>query len=279
MASQWPQWPQWPEWDERPGIDQLAQLAERLNEAVRPGVESWQRVSAALAPVVELLPEYLGRFSAAVVHLDKAVRHGFPENWLELDTDGVLGAADLITQHGINVVWVPRAVIVRELIAAPDHEARENLLVVREREILDDVASLNVTTHPALAHPVDAVREAVTAFEGGHTRAAQALAAVALSALIHDTLGEPEFGPFRKKIEAVDLDHLGFEELRLGGVLRCVARAIYSTDYAGPGFNRHSTAHFLRPDQYTRPNAVAGLMLVAGLVRELDRSLPAPEAA
>ncbi|HEX6525471.1 MAG TPA: hypothetical protein VF070_36495, partial [Streptosporangiaceae bacterium] len=44
-------------------------------------------------------------------------------------------------------------------------------------------------------------------------------------------------------------------------------------------FNRHATAHTVGSQQYSRRNAIQGLMLVCGLLKFLDGQDPVPLAA
>jgi hypothetical protein len=191
-----------------------------------------------------------------------------------------------MVEHGLNIAWVPRGEVVRELLSAPDVAARDAVLIARETELIEDVErALDAIELGELAGPVDALREAVAAFRDGHHRAAQALATVTLGTVIHDTFGEEHFASARRRFEALDPRRVDFHEARSAAVLRCIARALQQTHVAGPGFNRHAAAHRPSADQYTRPNTIASLMLVAGLLCEVDCSLRSereaeqPEAA
>jgi hypothetical protein len=252
-----------------------AQQAARLSEAFRPAIELSAEVREALdravAPIINQLPDWLEQASRWGEQARRAILASYPPNWLHFDIGEVGEAIDLMLEHGLNVAWVPRVSIVRELVSAGDVAARDAVLIQREVEILDDVeASLSETTAEDLAGSVDALREAVECCRDGRHRASQALATVTLGTVVHDTLGEVKFADARRRFEALDPEEVPFIEARGAALLRCIARALQRTDVAGPGFNRHAAAHRLSADQYTQPNAIASLLLVAGLLREVD---------
>jgi hypothetical protein len=250
----------------RAAVERMAAFSEQLNQT--------------LAPITSKLPEWLEQASGWGEALRERLIEAYPPNWRDLTFEEVEETVGLMLDHGLSLAWVPREAVVRELLTAPDVAARDAVLVAREVEIVEDVeASLVAVELPELSPPVDALREAVATFRSGHHRASQALVAVTLGTLIHDTFGEAKFADARRRFEALDPDEVPFDEARTAAVLRCIARSLQNTDVAGPGFNRHAAAHRLSADQYTRPNAIASLMLVAALLREAAEWLtPEPEA-
>jgi hypothetical protein len=256
---------------EPPWREPINALQDRVAEVVRPFVEFQERVAERVRPIVERLPEWAEQARLFAERFEESLRAAYPTNWLHLEAEDVIGAGELMTKQGLNVAWVPRVGVVRELLTAPDAEAREQVMHDREAEILDDIRrSLAATSHPELVEPVNALAEAVGSFGDGRYRSAQALATVTLGTLIHDAFGDSKFADARRKFEAFDPEEAPLQEFRLSAVLRCVARALEPTTVAGPGFNRHASAHRVSTDQYTRTNALASLMLVAGVLRELD---------
>jgi hypothetical protein len=251
-------------------VEQIVQLTQRLNEAMQPFLESQRRMSERLAPLLEQLPKQTERWRELAARAQQSIRRAFPPNWLGLETEDIFRAVELMVDFGINVAWVPRQDIILELVSAADATARDVVLIGREAKILHDLDEcVDATDHEDVAAPVDALREAIQTFRDGHPRAAQALTAVALGSAIHDVLGHSKFADARKSFEELDPEP-PIQEFRLTAVLRCIARALQKTDIAGPGFNRHASAHRISAEQYTRANAIAGLLLVAGLLQELD---------
>jgi len=227
-----------------------ARQAAKVSEAFRPAIELSAKVrdglNQALAPIIDQLPEWLEQTSRWNEQARKMLLAAYPPNWRHLELEEVVAAFDVMIEHGLNVAWVPRASIVRELIGAADVAGRDTVLIDREKEILDDVeASLSETTSSELVGSVDALREAVESCRDGRHRASQALATVTLGAIVHDTLGELKFADARRRYEALDPEEVPFVEAREAAVLRCIARALQRTDVSGPGFNRHAAAHRL----------------------------------
>jgi hypothetical protein len=274
-----------PQWQPPDWTKQLQAISASAAEAFRPVQELSERVNRALAPVMEQLPKWLEQAEGWGERLREAIIAAYPSNWRDFSIDDFGSAIDVMVEYGLNVAWVPRDAIVLELVAAPDATSRDAVLLEREAAILEDVeASLDATERTDLVEPADALREAIATFRDGHHRASQALAAVTLGTVIHDTFGEAKFAQAKKRFEALDPEQVPIVEARAAAVLRCVARALQRTDLAGPGFNRHAAAHRLSADQYTRPNAIASLMLVAGVLREVnewtvDEDMEHPEAA
>jgi hypothetical protein len=268
MTERKPIGPQWrtPNWTQ-----QAQAISASINKAFGPARELSERMNLALAPVIEQLPKWLERAETWGAQVREAIIAAYPENWRHFDIDEFGSAIEVMVEHGLNVAWVPRGLVVRELLAAADGTTRDAVLRAREAAILDDIeASLVATEHADLVEPADALREAIATFRDGHLRASQALAAVTLGTVIHDTFGEAKFAQAKQRFEALDPDLVPFAEARAAAVLRCVARALQRTDVAGHGFNRHAAAHRVSDDQYTRPNAIASLLLVAGLLREVN---------
>lgn len=205
--------------------------------------------------------------------LDRAVRGVFPVNWEVLTIDEVARAIDLGAEDGINVVWVPSAPVIRDLIAAPDRRARAIVLEHRRHEILADVAAtLGQVRHPALARNVELASEARAAMQEDRDAASQALASAVLSGVVTENFGHRYFRDAREAWEAMSPSESELPLLRLATVLSAFARALQHTDDAPPGFNRHATLHG-HTSQFTAANAMAALMLVTGVLRELDASL------
>lgn len=264
----------------RKAAELIADYNTRHREAVERMAAVSDQINRALAPIASKLPEWLEQASGWGEALRERLVEAYPPNWRDLTFDEVERVVDLMLDHGVSLAWVPREAVVRELLAASDVGARDSVLIAREVDIVEDVeVSLDAVRLPELEAPVDALRESVATFRSGHHRASQALAAVTLGTLIHDTFGEAKFADARRRFEALDPDEVPFDEARTAAVLRCVARSLQNTDIAGPGFNRHAAAHRLSADQYTQPNAIASLMLVAAVLCEAAEWLtPEPEA-
>ena len=246
---------------DRRRMEELAKLAE----SVRPAIEAAQEAARAAMPP----PEWFERASKLVAVFHEAFRASLPANWEGFSVSDVRAAVDLMLDHGLNVAWVPRNVVVRALVGASDFETREAILVEHEAAVVDDLeACLGEIQLASLSEVVEAMSEAVAAYRAGFFRAAQALAATTLGSLLLEVHGDPKFRPAKERFEAMDIDGLTVVRAREAAVLRCVARAIEFTWVGLPGFNRHATAHGSTADQFTRPNALSALLLVVGVARE-----------
>jgi hypothetical protein len=125
---------------------------------------------------------------------------------------------------------------------------------------------------PKLAYLAECAREAVDAFTGGHQRASQSLSASILTGLLQSVLGYEKLAEARKEF-AVEWDELSLPLLRYGLIVSTIPSCLsqfYPGDEVPSTFNRHAVSHHPSPVQFTRINALAALILVTALLRELD---------
>gem|GEM_PF-3008197 len=196
-----------------------------------------------------------------------------PANWRGLDAAEVDRAAGLMGETGLCLAWVPRAELVRALLAAPDHQARCQILVANTNEILADTeAVLAEVESEDLAPIAVAAEEAIRSARAGAPGPAQSHVASALGHIAHGYFGYDDFGPVRKRFADVDpVNDVGFAEFSFYAIGRAWVISIAGFKQAGDGFNRNLTAHFVGAPHYSDANLLAGLMLLAGLARELQR--------
>jgi hypothetical protein len=207
-----------------------------------------------------------------------AWKEAMPANWHGFEVGDVTAAIDTATASGINLVWVPRADIVRAVCAAEHDADREAVLVDHRSEIvgdLDDVIAQ--VTLPSLGHLSRMARQAIAACRDGHFAAAQSHAAAALSGVVHDVFGHKRFSDARAAFSKDDPDDVALSTLRLCVLRQVFARALEHTNYAEPGFNRNASLHGAFPDQHTDANALAALLLLVGVLREVQAFLEAQE--
>lgn len=85
-----------------------------------------------------------------------------PANWRELDPVEVDRVAGLMADVGLCLAWVPRAELIRALLAAPDHEARCQILVANTNEILADLEAVLLEVESEELAPIaNAAEEAI----------------------------------------------------------------------------------------------------------------------
>jgi len=203
----------------------------------------------------------------------KRLKRSYPANWRELTQEEIDKAAKLMLDPGLALAWVPRVEVLRELLAAEDDEARTAVLEARCADIVTDVERVfDEVTLPELGITINYAKKAVAAHKDGHTEAALALAAATLSSIVHDYMGETNFGPIRETFADVDPENdVGVEDFALYMVGKVWVKVnVRFEGSEDPGFNRNRTLHLIGA-HYSRANLVAVLMLLAGLCRELHR--------
>jgi hypothetical protein len=201
--------------------------------------------------------------------LQLALREALPTNWNEATLDEIVDLAGVGT---VAVVWVPRAEIVTKLVAASSHEEREQILIERRTEILEDVArvleeaSLSGSATQVAAR--DLAIEATRAAQAEFDRVSQTGFAAALSLILHDVLGFARLGNVFKAWKDKEIEDAVMSELRIVALELATANALLDTKDAKPGFNRHGTQHG-SPAFFSVTALIAAALLVTGWVREL----------
>jgi hypothetical protein len=233
-----------------------------------------------IARVVDTINSERAREIAAVLtEIGKSARElqkrALPPNWLEFNSDEIEAIIALMEETGWSLVWVPRADIVRKLLDAADEEPQDVLLASKD-EILDDLnAALLEVKHSQLVELRDHIVQAIGSFRAGFDAPAQALASAVFTTLMHVHLGLRKFGEAREEFAKHDPIESDIMLLKLAAIYRTAARAIDTywgeDDESIPtDFNRHASTHRVSEVQYTTVNALAALLLVTSLLRELE---------
>jgi hypothetical protein len=229
-----------------------------------------------LPPIVPLKLGGVPRFSdhvrklidAHAISFKEQLQRALPPNWLGMSHAEMDEAIAFSEATGVNLVWLPRRTIIDELVEAGPDDAIE-ILVQRQEEILVDIRHvLGEVTHGDSADWLRLAECAVEVAEEGQLEAAQALATNILSGIVEHVFAM-RLRDAREEFRRDDPDHVALRVFRMTVLLRVFGRALITTDQAGPGFNRHASTH-LFVESYTPANAIAALMLLAGVVRELD---------
>ena len=261
----------------RPVVLAAQQTMDQWASTAAPVVNRWAlEANRALVPVRAWLAEHGPQVAEVMLALKRFSAEAHVENWADLDEDEWLAALDLMrADDRVPIAWLPPGPIVKELLAAPDHEARNEVLLARESEIAADARRvLDEVTHPNLAGLRSAISTAWDACDADLPMPAQALAASAVGAILDEHLGFNKFSDFRIKWERYRDKNSAEWELtafRVAAVMCSLSTAVQREDQGPfPGFNRHVTSHRLDPTQYTRANALRSLMLVTSAARELQ---------
>jgi hypothetical protein len=247
--------------DIRTSLDKVGEGVERwLDETYEARERFAKKVNRF---VMTDLPEMLRQAQGALAGR-------FSPNWRDLDAGELEEATALAMERGLCTVWSPRVEFIRELISAADDEELEARLLGREHEILEDVeATLGEATHPRLVELQDCAKEAVATYRNQGPRPAQAYATVLLTNIVNVTFGL-KFKNALDRWQAQEPMEVPLGEFRFRLIFWSFGRALKHTNLAGPGFNRHAAVgHTTLSDQYTRANALAAILLLGAVVREL----------
>jgi hypothetical protein len=232
------------------------------------------RQLAARVQIPVLDPSIREALLEASRHFREMWEHAMPPNWSDFDADDLTATIERVRATGYTLVWVPRAEIVREVLAADESDTAAVLLARRD-DVLDDAElCLSEVTDPELVVIRDGVEEAIRALRQGLVLAAQALGAVAFTSEIHELFGMGTKAS-RKRMLEKDPEDVPLGQLRLRTIFIASAKALdeFRPDRALPvrhEFNRHNSAHRLTRVQWSEANALSGIMLATSLLREMQ---------
>lgn len=260
----------------------LASLASRV---VAPYQHSVTQAMAQLAGVDmswqqhlhQVVKGYLDspQWRSTLEAVRKLADRWLPSNWRGHDVD--FDAAWKLAQEGLPLVWVPRGELVVALLAAPDREARQQVLSAHATDIIDDCAAVvSTVTLPEMADYRKRLEQVLAAHRDGHVEAAQALAAVVFTSLLQYAYGHGKLDNVRKSPlrHRGDIDGLSVTRYKAALLVEASLPATRSVGNRVPeaerptAFNRHATAHDVSRIQYTPTHAVTAIMLATALLAE-----------
>ncbi|HSH58366.1 MAG TPA: hypothetical protein VK988_01755, partial [Acidimicrobiales bacterium] len=266
-----------------PGLETLQQQMAETSRLVAPGLETFHQQMAEtvrlVAPGLETFQQQIAEtFRQQTAETLRSIRDALelinPPNWPEdIDWSDIW---DVVAGTGWSLTYVPRSAVVKEIVTSdPDH--REQVLLACAEDISADCrACLREVTVPQLAHLVRAVEQALDAFDRDLPIPAQATVASVLADVISRTFGLT-FAAAAKAL-AGDPSEKPLPHFRFWLIASTIPRALgrfrcETGDEVPDRFNRHAAAHTVDPRQYTTLNALVGLMLVTGLVRQIAYDL------
>ncbi|MFG2681789.1 hypothetical protein [Streptomyces sp. NPDC048392] len=268
---------------------QNAELMKQLAEAVIPTERIGQafarqifessglsdRFREAMEPLHERLREQWRDLFASIGSLKDRI---YPENLRDAEPK-LNELKELLLEEGIPLMWVPGPKVVRALLDALDAIERRRIVGRRWRGIVNDCeAVVRSVDHPGLLEARDFALDCVSALRDGHTNPAQALAANLLDSLMHAHFEKDDRvkRTSNKKGKAkFDLnDYSVREALTFAPVWYAYAEFwVHKGDPIPRMFARHASAHGVSRTQYSRINAVYGLMLAASVMKFFDVEL------
>ena len=245
--------PRWPD------LAELVAAPRGLADAMAAALAPWQAEMERLREMATSVGRELGRAT--------------PPNWPE-DHDLQLGRLmELASRSGVPLVWIPRAEVVTELVESTDPH---DVLLHRSPDILEDCRQAVLDSDTMALQPAATmVVEAMDSLQDGRAMVAQAGAAVACEILWKTGYQDQDSRHFQTVYESIRKDPAAAPMRFLRGALLTMSGlSSWSTFYADRGdpipevFNRHGTVHTLSPLQYKPTNALLGVMLASGLLRE-----------
>lgn len=194
----------------------------------------------------------------------------FPPNWRDLPPSTIMGILGAIEERATPLAWVPREEVLWRIVAAPDLEAEDLVLVTRQAEILEDcLAVLEQVTDLELHDLAYFAEEAVNTLPISPP-AAQALATVVFDSLLHLDPGWSDYNRFRQQLVQPSEAPLGY--VRTASATWPLFRVLKHRKPGSPIYSRHVTFHGASLVQLTPANAIRSVMLTTSLLREVQES-------
>jgi hypothetical protein len=256
---------------------QVTQLQEQLrgmhafNSSLRTLIES---VNRSYAPQWERIFESIRDFQSRI----------FPENWEGVNRPGISEFESLLIDEGIALMWVPGPKTIQALLDASTAAERRRIISRRWKGIVTDCeVVLSDVTHPSLQEPKKFGLDCVRALQEGHTAPAQALAGNLLDSVLRSNFDNADRlkitrNNFKQNGVRFNLDDYKIRAAFTFAPVWC-AHAKYKTEDGDPiprTFGRHPTTHAVSLAQYSRINAVMGLMLVTSVIKFFDTEMEWP---
>ena len=181
----------------------------------------------------------------------------------------------VILVEGIPLHGVPRTAIAKALIRAESPGKRREILGRRWKAISADCRAHISGCTTAQIEPLTRFAVlALDALDAGHNEAAQALAANLLDTMLntHMPVQRKRLVPGKKVTTSEHYRELAVREwLAFGPIWRA-----HQSYWPGNGdpiprtFNRHATVHGVSTSQFSKRNAIQGLMLLSSILRYAD---------
>ncbi len=197
-----------------------------------------------------------------------------PPNWLELGEHEVLDVGRLMSRTGWSLAWTPSGEVVQEVLAAEDDEARKAILVANDAAVVADLERLleEQVTLDTFADVKEAAGQAVAAYRDGHYGPAQSHAATVVTTVLAVHFGHQKLTVSKRALSRFNIHTVDFRLLRPALVITAVRQAIEGFDHRKlpEHFNRACSAHRAQKPQFTRKNALTGIMLAVTFVVEVE---------
>ena len=207
----------------------------------------------------------------------------YPSNLRDIAGLRLAEVEQVVMIDGIALYQVPRPAIAEALVRADGTSKRRGILGQQWKAIMVDCqAAVSGCTTKAVAPYVSVTAAALNALENGHVEASQALTGSLIDALVNTYFGKDRslYTPNRSGNRTNDAyEEFGAHEyIAFAPIWQAWQK--FFPDEGDPipyTFSRNATAHTVSARQYTRRNAVQGLMIVCGILVFLDEQAKAVE--
>ena len=187
--------------------------------------------------------------------------------------------ANLAANEQLCLVWAARAEIVEEIVAAPDREEREKVLLAHGGRIVDDCRAAVVVVTPELQDVVKLLQRAYHAHDAGHHESAQALATCVLDSMLEQVLAAGEgkiLGVIKGELRETETKQMTAMVLR--DTLAACQSALKTKGTWGQepdGYLRNASVHAASTSVYTPVNALKAILLATSVACMLSHPLTA----
>lgn len=208
----------------------------------------------------------------------------YPANLQEIEGLRLVEVEEVVMLDGIALYAVPRTEIAEKLVRADSTSARREILGRRWKAIAVDCrTALAGCTSASMANYVSFTVDALDALDGGHSRAAQALAASVLDTVVNGHFGNERFKltPNKKTITPAEYDEFTVcKFIALAPLWQAYQKfRVEDGDPIPHTFSRHASVHGVSSRQFSRRNAVQALLFVSSLLLFLDEEAVAADIA
>lgn len=263
-----------------PALSKLEASAasRRLSDAVTSKLSEQQRrlyeqiqehFEASFSGVREAIDQLAG------IKFPKIEQGLLPSNLEDVDGDIAMSQIlDFARDEAIAVYLVPRGETLTHLVQAGDSEARRQVLIDHLDSIVDDCeAVLDKSGNAVIEEQVALARDGVNAIRNGNVFAAQALFTVVLDTMLPRVCEDKKLlsDIKRREKEAIAAETklmLNMRNILLWLPISNAHQQYWPAqgDEVPSTFSRHASVHAATLRQYSKPNCVQALMLVASLV-------------
>ncbi|MUN62874.1 hypothetical protein GMA12_06920 [Kocuria sediminis] len=208
----------------------------------------------------------------------------YPPNLRSIESLQFEEVEQIVMVDGIPLYGLPRAATAEALIRADGASKRRDILGRRWKTISADCrTAVEGCTSGAVAPYISFAVAALDALDAGHTEAAQALAGSLVDAILNSYFGKnrTKYTPDRKGKRTKDAyDEFSVRQFIAFAPLWQTYQQFFVTDgdKVPTTFSRNATAHTVSPRQFSRRNALQGLMVACSLLYRLDEEAAIAES-